>query len=413
MKLSPTAQQLYDAIAEFEIIDAHEHLPPEKERVAEKQDVFTLFSHYTRHDLISAGMTLEIRDRLLDPEQPLEKRWEAFEPFLPAIRHGSYARAAFIAAREFYNADDVNRQNYRELSERIQGANTPGIYQRILGDKCRIKVALTQQGHTRYKDDALLVPVMRVSHLALEGYTSWAALEEYAVAVGRQVRSLDDYVEVMRDTLSRWKTDGTVGVKMTARAYSQPTREAAARAFRRLAEGETDAHVWTVVRDHLIELGVEMAAEIGWTVAVHCGMWGDFRDLDAQHMIPFVQRHPDVRFDFYHLSMPNVRPCMVIAKNFPNVFLNFCWTHIISQRMTCSALDECMDLVPLNKIIAFGGDYARPVEKVYGHLVMAREDIAAVLGRRVDDQFMGLDEAKHIAHQWFYENPKSIYGLTV
>jgi hypothetical protein len=69
--------------------------------------------------------------------------------------------------------------------------------------------------------------------------------------------------------------------------------------------------------------------------------------------------------------------------------------------------------VPVNKIIGFGGDYNRPVEKVYGHLVMAREDIAIVLGRRVDRGLMSHDKAVAIAKKWFWDNPKHLYRLNI
>jgi hypothetical protein len=76
-------------------------------------------------------------------------------------------------------------------------------------------------------------------------------------------------------------------------------------------------------------------------------------------------------------------------------------------------MDEILDLVPTNKIIAFGGDYNKPVEKIYGHLVMARENISQVLGDRVKDGLMTEDEAIEIAKQWFYENPKELYQLQI
>ena len=138
---------------------------------------------------------------------------------------------------------------------------------------------------------------------------------------------------------------------------------------------------------------------------------GDFRTLDSQHLIPIVQRHPNTRFDLYHMGMPEVRQTGVIGKNFPNVWLNLCWCHIISQRMTVAALDEWLDMVPVNKILAFGGDYGKPVEKVYGHLVMAREDIALVLARRVRDGLMTESQAVEVARRWFWDNPKELYGL--
>ena len=70
-----------------------------------------------------------------------------------------------------------------------------------------------------------------------------------------------------------------------------------------------------------------------------------------------------------------------------------------------------MDLVPVNKIIGFGGDYNIPVEKVYGHLVMAREDIARTLAGRVSRGLMNRTEALDIARMWFYDNPRELYRL--
>jgi len=77
------------------------------------------------------------------------------------------------------------------------------------------------------------------------------------------------------------------------------------------------------------------------------------------------------------MGMPWVRDTAFIAKNFKNVYLNLCWSHIVSPYMTRSALLEYVDIAPANKIIAFGGDYiVSAVEKIYGHLYMAKENIA-------------------------------------
>ena len=81
--------------------------------------------------------------------------------------------------------------------------------------------------------------------------------------------------------------------------------------------------------------------------------------------------------------------------------------------MATSAVDECIDLIPINKVLAFGGDYSKPVEKVYGHLVMAREDIANVLVRRIEEGTMGEAQALGIARKWFWDNPVELYRLSV
>ena len=74
-------------------------------------------------------------------------------------------------------------------------------------------------------------------------------------------------------------------------------------------------------------------------------------------------------------------------------------------------LDEIIDLVPVNKVIAFGGDYRVCVQKVYGHLVMARQVVAAALARRVAAGDFDRAEAVRIAKLWFHDNPTRIYKL--
>ena len=97
--LSETAQALLRDMAEFEIIDCHEHLGPERNRVAAQVDVFTLFAHYTRGDLAVAGMSDAQYQSLFNRDIPLARRWAVFEPFWEQIRWGSYARAALLAAQ--------------------------------------------------------------------------------------------------------------------------------------------------------------------------------------------------------------------------------------------------------------------------------------------------------------------------
>ena len=94
MQLAPREQHLYDAISQFEIIDAHEHLAPEADRLAKQVDVFTLFSHYTGPDFVLAGMARADYDALFDRTRPLEERWRSLAPYWERVRYNSYARAA-------------------------------------------------------------------------------------------------------------------------------------------------------------------------------------------------------------------------------------------------------------------------------------------------------------------------------
>lgn len=406
-----TYNTLLDRMSEFEIIDAHEHLLPEPQRVNMPVDVFTLFSHYTKADLVSAGLTQEGWEKIHDPSIPLENRWRLFEPFLDEIRYGSYARPAFMAAKEFCGVDDISGDTYHEISEKLAAHNTAGLYDRILRDKCRIRKAVSVLRTLEVEDPgelfSRLVPMRNMPcPKSLEHMREWTRV------TGVEVKSLDDMLAAIQKALEMGFEQGYIGAKMCSHPYGEPDRKTAEEIFARLLNGDTihspDRHkLWGYTVDEMIS----MVGETGRVVAVHTGVWNDFRRFKATHMIPMIQRHPDVRFDLYHGSIPYVREIGFVAKNFPNVWLNLCWAHIVSPVMTRSMLNEWMDYVPMNKIIAFGGDYMIPVEKVYGHLVMARENISQVLAMRVEEELMDLEEAVRVAYKWFHDNPAGLYGL--
>ena len=66
---------LRDEIARIPVVDCHEHLPPEAERVAGHVDFFTLFSHYCVGDLVAAGAGPDVLARLESPETPVVEKW--------------------------------------------------------------------------------------------------------------------------------------------------------------------------------------------------------------------------------------------------------------------------------------------------------------------------------------------------
>ena len=390
-----------------DIIDCHEHLVPEKERTDNPQDVFTLFSTYTMCDLASAGMDVESWTN----EKSLQRRWEKFKPYFAAIRHGSYARAALLTAKMVYGFDDINDDNYQALSEAIAAENTPGIYKRMLCDRCRIRASLTQCSAVNIARP--LVPVMLIE--VLTQIRRLCQLESLAGELGKDTpKTLDDYLALAEDFLHKWIAEGAVGIKMFSRPYINADRKAAEGAFAKLLNGEEleqpSGFCVEVLENYLTHKLVDMAAELDLVVAVHAGVWADFRYNDSKNMLSFIPEHPRAKFDLFHLGMPSVRDTIMIGKDFPNVFLNLCWTHIVSQVQACSGIDELIDQVPTSKVFAFGGDYAVSVEKVVGHLHMAKENFAQVFGRRIDRGLMSFDEAAEIIKLWFWDNPLRVYS---
>jgi len=198
---------------------------------------------------------------------------------------------------------------------------------------------------------------------------------------------------------------------MSSADIGRPDPAAAEAEFKRIAACTDDFENFFALRDTLIDKVFDVAAETGVPVAVHTGYWGDFRHLDVKFMLGFAMRRPDVHFDMFHLGMPNYRDALLIGKTLPNVSLNLCWCAIISQVQLKRSLDEMIDLVPANKVIAFGGDYRVAVHKTYGHLVLAREAVASVLAKRIEAGDFDRAEAMRLARLWLVDNPTRIYHL--
>ena len=81
--------------------------------------------------------------------------------------------------------------------------------------------------------------------------------------------------------------------------------------------------------------------------------------------------------------------------------------------MARSALDEWLDLVPANKIIGFGGDAFLWVEWIVGDLVQSRENIAAVLAKRVRAGTLSEESSLELAKTMLFDNSRALFGLDV
>ena len=424
MNLNRTKEKLVEALAGIPVIDAHEHLVPEKERTAMEIDFSILLSQYARIELVSAGMSLEDSIRLCDFNSASETRmsvtekWELCRKYYPSIKHTSLLQPTRIWIKEVLGHEDINDGNVEEISSRLQENNTPGIYRRVLKDMCNIELALACRDRPEEYDenDGTLIKLLFVISSYFPSDTGF--IQEYFREIGGKSPDVDEYIEWIFERGKVAMAKGVYGVKSRCFPDYNPDKKKAQEILGALHGGKLKhlnvtnpasavAPLVSVINDR----SVEFAREHGLPVAVHSGVWGDFRTLAPGLLIPIVQKFPDVKFDLFHLGMPYVREAVMMAMIFPNVSLNLTWANAVSQRVTTRAIDECLDMVPLTKITAFGGDYSAQVEKVYGCLKMTKENVARALAGKIDAGRLDFDEALRIAHMWFYENPKRIYGL--
>lgn len=411
-RLAGVAERLVDHSRSIGIVDAHEHLVAETQRLGREVDAMVLLSLYVFSDLRAAGMPTRHPSQLagnvlLDVDVPLLDRWRMVEPYLDSVRQMSSYRMVEITLADLFGVDRLDERTLVEVSERMRAENTPGLYDRILGERCGISTVLAQR-HLGIELDPK--PLMRPVLLLLAFYhePGPAVLHEVTKRIGGPVPDLGSYVAALRQILEEEKDAGVVGLKIYPPPAVAPDAANAAEEFRAMVRGApaTD-NLRRVLLDHLLFI----ARDLELPVAVHTGVWEDFRQLDPKRVIDLLRRHPEVRFDLFHLGMPYVRDSLFIARAYPNAHLNLTWTYSLSEVITARAIDEIFDVVPLNKVSAFGGDLRWAVENVYGHLELARWSVARALAERVVRGRTDEDEARWVIERWFRDNPRELYSL--
>jgi predicted TIM-barrel fold metal-dependent hydrolase len=124
-----------------------------------------------------------------------------------------------------------------------------------------------------------------------------------------------------------------------------------------------------------------------------------------------IELHRDVRFDLFHANWPYGGELLYLGKNYPNVSLDFCWANIIDPIYCQEMFKRVLSSVPHGKVHGYGSDFGGSVERAWAHAAIARDNIAIALADMVDAEYLGLDEAKEVAHDWLYGNAKAFFRL--
>jgi hypothetical protein len=403
--LDPMELDFARQLEHIQAVDAHEHLFSEEIRLQMRVDVFTQFNHYCRGDLEAAGMTAEDLHFVFNSDTSIGGRWARLKPYNAHIRDTAYWRSAHITLEHFYGANELNDQTVETVTEAIQDANRPGLHQRLLGEAYNLKTYLTQVADR--SADGLLTPVYR-SQNRLHSREDVLA---FSSILNREISSLDDLIYAASVIIEKIKARGDVGFKMTVFPMRKPHLAMAGELFASIRSGQvSELPRQNPISDVFYDTTFRCLAKADITAAVHAGYLGDFRDLNPTHAIWILDNYTNVRFDLYHLGYPYARESIILGKSRPNVWLNLCWTSIISEKFAYESLVEIQDMVPTNKIIGFGGDFAI-AEKVFGHLTLTRQTISRALCARIRAGPLTFGRAVNLADKILRVNPTELYQL--
>ena len=407
----------------MQIIDSHEHLSSEQERISAPVTFTDLFKHYTENDLYSLGLPKSDMDEMYSNETSLERKWEIFHPAYELIKNGNYARCARISMEKFYGYGDLTSLNDAiDVTEKMKANNTPGLYNRVLKDACHIEKCVNFSNDWNVHEIFEQVPFVDY----LTEPVSMNLLQNISSQVGGVHAELDGYVQGLKLALQKLKDKGAVGVKIVM-AYNRDLRfelydrSEAERLYRRLA---IESLGWRPsvlgyqemrpLQNYLVHKLCEFSGEVGLPVVFHTGIQaGNCNHLDnsrPEFLYELFLRYPKTQYILLHAGLPWINETILLTKYYPNVFFDLAWVHMISNEIAKTTIKNYVEMAPRNKIFGYGGDY-NCVELVYGHLDLARKNIACALADKVLDGQMTTDEAFKWQEAMLYSNPKKGYGL--
>ncbi len=444
--MSTLEQRMSGAVAAVPLVDTHEHLLSESERNRAALDLGYLFPHYASSDLVSSGMPPAVLEAVRIGSRPVfeeriarigwirklpplpapsrtdlspQERWRALAPSGSARRPTGYGQCLRIAMRDIFGVDDLNERTHEQLSAAIAASRRPGWYRHVLRDRARIEVAI-QDDYRTDVDRELFVPALRLDHFACPSCR--ADLAAIEADTGGSVHGLDDLVQAMQAALERGLHEGAVCVKIgiayrrsirferTPRADAERTFDAL---FGHLGEGPS----WRESRplqDYLYHRIVQAAVERDVPIQIHTGLLEGNGNLlensNPLHLAELCLEYRKARIDLFHGGYPFLGEALSLAKAFPGVHLDLCWLPIVSPGAAARLLHEALETVPSSKIFAFGGDYIVP-EGSYGASVMARRVVSRVLTEKVQEGWLGEEEAGILARRMLRENPAEFFRL--
>ena len=421
------ARRLTAELDKVRLFDTHEHLLPERQRVAEDADIFLFLGHYALNDLISAGLSGAALETVRDAKAPEAVRWKAVEPYWKAARLTGYCQAFSIAIRDLYGVEDLSAGTIGRVNGAIRERNRAGLYQRILQEKAGIDWCLVDS-YWNEKPAPASEPMFLLVQ-KFDGFVTPASrkdIDRLEQISGVAIHSLDGLEKALEATFEQARRAGMTAVKSTLAYrreiyYAEVTARDAAADFEAMLKGGVERpqgfraakiRPFRNLEDHMFHRLVQLAAEHRLPFQIHTGLLAGnacfLENTHPRHLTNLFYLYPGVKFDLFHIGYPYQQELGVLAKLFPNVYVDFCWAHIISPPAARNALDEYLETVPANKILGFGGDYRYP-EMTYGHSRIARANVAGVLASKVAARLMPEDQALAVGRMLLRENGMTLF----
>jgi predicted TIM-barrel fold metal-dependent hydrolase len=397
-------KDIYDYIDSLPVFSDHEHHATDeffKGPVTLERLLQNSYVNWTGHPL---NGTVESRADLLE-----EGRYNSYFHWFEKGLQKAHGIAGEITVENWDEISSYIEKRYREDKDFHWKVLKDNGFERLIqdsfwspGDDCGHPEILT----ATFRIDKFIYGFHRES-IAPDNFPTWSRYGFYG-------GSLDDYIELMRETIRKQRNAGKAVALKCAQAYHRKIyflpddKQAAEKAFGVHPE-EITPEQRILFGNYVFNRCCELAAELDMPFQIHTGL-ARISGSNPMNLEPIIARHPRTRFVLFHSGFPWIHEVSGLAHNYKNALPSLTWTATISTSAAIHALNEYIDVASSINSITWGSDCFVPEDSI-GAMLAWKFIVAKVLTERVEDKRLTISQAESLAHKFMYKNGRKVYGF--
>jgi hypothetical protein len=227
------------------------------------------------------------------------------------------------------------------------------------------------------------------------------------------------FEDALRAHLDSARDRGVCSLKSVAAyrsglAVSEPARDDAKRAFKRLRDDAAPRIAEKPLVDFVVMLAMRAAAAQELPVQFHTGYGDSDADLllaDPLHLAPVLRGFPGVPVVMLHGAYPYTRKLGVLAATYPNAYVDVSYAiPFLTARELYTVTHEALAAAPAARVM-YSSDAVGLPELHWLGAVRGRRALGAALGDMVALGDLAADDARRLGSLVLHQNAERIYGL--
>ncbi|MGC9318073.1 MAG: hypothetical protein ACP5KN_08565 [Armatimonadota bacterium] len=421
------AETIRRKLEDVRVVDPHCHVRPDRPSADNLADI--VLYHHVWIELVSSGMgqyevtKAGLPHEVADPEMDPAERVRRAIPHLTNIANTTLGTYLRWLMRDLYGLEgELSEANLEAaLSSVAERAGDPEWIDEVLLGHCGIEHSITVAGGRE--------PALRRIHRGVEAgcvnivsgkRSARETLASCERDFGRDIRCAAD----LREYITRYVGQLPEGMRFVG-VWALPSLTAGRAAddgvdatLRKVRDGEsltgaeTGGYSYfaiTALLDALRETPVR-------TIQLICGAEVLPPHRAITHWAPsfsgavarMAGDYEDFHFNLSSAADQYTQDLGILAKHIPNISVAGYWWHTLYPFYIRKSVETRIDMVPMNKIIAFFSD-AYHIEWCYPKLKMIKQIWAEVLTERVARGWLTAGAAEELIERAFHENPMRIY----